>query len=132
MNLLAHLLVVASGLFLLGLAATCAFRREAAERFLRRFASSARAHYTEQLARLAGGTALVISAPAMWTPTLFLWFGWVIVITAVALLLTPWQWHHRYGELVIPPAIRHRKLLAAGSLALGAWILVGISRVWLG
>ena len=128
LSLLSGLVVVGIGLFLIGLAVVSVARPSLAARFLSSFASSARAHYTEQSARLIAGAGMVHFAPLMWFPDLFRLFGWVLVITAVALFLIPWQWHHRFGERTIPMAIRHLRLVALGAGALGAFILYGASR----
>ncbi len=99
-----------------------------AERFLRGFASSARAHYGEQILRLVIGMAIVVASPEMWHATLFEIFGWTIVVTAVGLILLPWRWHRAFGEWAIPMAIRHIKLYGFAALILGAAILYGASR----
>ena len=54
---------------------------------------------------------MVIFAPSMWYPDLFRLFGWLIVVTAVALLLLPWRWHYEFGKWAIPLVIRHMKAL---------------------
>lgn len=46
-------------LFLIGLAIMIVFKPQRAERFLSSYASSARAHFTEQIGRLVVGTAFV-------------------------------------------------------------------------
>lgn len=112
------------GLSLIGLAGLIAFKPAAAERFLKSFASSARAHYTEQTGRLIAGTGLVIFSSAMWFTDLFRLLGWLIVITAAGLFLVPWRWHRRFGQWAIPLAIRHLRLYG-----LGAIILYGAARV---
>ena len=128
MIFLSGIVVVAFGVCLIGLAAVIAFRPPVAERFLNAFASSARAHYTEQAARLIAGVAIVLFAPSMWYSDLFRIFGWIIIVTAIGLLLIPWQWHHKFGEWAIPLAIRHLKLYGLGASALGTLILYGASR----
>ena len=55
-------------------------------------------------------------------------FGWLIIVTAVALLL-PWRWHYALGRRAIPLVIRHMKLLALGAAVLGILIFYGVSRV---
>ncbi len=115
--------MVLAGLWLVGLAVTLVVAPERGARFLERFASSARAHFTEQTLRLVAGAAMVVFAAEMKYAELFRVFGWILIVTAIALMLTPWRWHHRYGEWVIPLAIRHRKLFALGALALGAAVL---------
>jgi hypothetical protein len=127
-NLLSGLVVVGSCIFLIGLAVVIAIKPRLAERFVRSLASSARAHYIEQELRLLAGAALVEFASSMWHPKLFELFGWVLVVTAVGLMLMPWQWHHRYGTWAIPLVIRHMRLFALGAFALGGFILYGVSR----
>ena len=126
-TLLSGIIVVAIGVCLLGLAAVVAIKPLLVERFLNTFASSARAHYTEQAARLIAGAAIVIFAPSMWYADPFKIFGWIIIVTSVGLLLIPWQWHHKFGEWAIPWAIRHLKLYAIGAAVLGTLILYGAS-----
>ena len=103
-SLLSGVVVVGFCLFLIGLAVVIATTPSLAERFLRSFASS------------------------MWYPELFRLFGWFVVVTAVGLLLIPWQLHHKFGTWVIPLVIRHMRLFALGAAALGAFILYGVSR----
>ena len=129
MEVLSGMLVVALGVFLIGLAVLIAIKPQLAERVLRSFASSARAHYVEQALRLIAGGAMVIFAPSMWYSDLFKVFGWLIVVTAVALLLLPWRWHYELGKWVIPLVIRHMKLFALGAFALGILVFYGVSRV---
>jgi hypothetical protein len=129
MEVLSGTLVVAFGSFLIGLAVLIATNPQLAERFLRGFARSARAHYTEQALRLLAGGAMVIFAPSMWHPDLFKLFGSLIVVTSVALLLLPWQWHCEMGKRTIPLVIRYIKLFALGAFALGVLVFYGVSRV---
>jgi hypothetical protein len=65
----------------------------------------------------------------MWYSGVFRVFGWLIVVTTAALLLLPWRWHHELGKWVMPLVIRHMKLFALGSFALGTLVLYGVSRV---
>ena len=126
MSLLAALVVVSFGLFLIGLAGVVYARPAMAERFFESFASSARAHYSEQVVRLVFGASLVLLSPAMWQGRWFELLGWLIVATAVGLLLAPWQWHHRFGQWVIPPVIRHMRIYALFIFAFGALLLYGV------
>jgi hypothetical protein len=128
MHLLSGLVVVGFCIFLIGLAVVIAIKPPLAERFLRCFASSAQTHYIEQGLRLLAGAAIVEFASSMWHPNLFELFGWVLVVTAVGLMLIPWQWHHKYGTWAIPLVIRHMRLFALGAFALGGLILYGVSR----
>jgi hypothetical protein len=125
---LSGVVVVGFCLFLIGLAVVIATRPSLAEQFLRSFARSARAHYTEQVLRLVVGAALVNAASSMWQPELFTIFGWLIVVTSVVLLLTPWRWHHTLGTWMMPPVFQHLKLFGLGAFALGAFILYSVYR----
>jgi hypothetical protein len=126
MSVVAEIVVVAFGLFLLGLTVVTFARPAITERFFEPFARSARAHYTEQAIRLLVGAALVVASPAMWQATLFWFIGWAIVISSVALILAPWRWHHRFGERVRPVLIPRIKLFAVGLFAFGALLLCGV------
>lgn len=128
MNILSGIIVFAFGLGLIALAVVIATKRLLAERFLNLFASSARAHYIEQVSRLVVGTSLVIFSPLMWYSYVFQIFGWLIVITTVGLLLVPWQWHHRLAERVMPLVIRHLKMYGVATFVLGVFILYSASR----
>jgi hypothetical protein len=125
---LSGIVVVGFCLFLIGLAVVIAAKPSLAERFLRSFASSARAHYTEQGLRLLVGAAIVNCASSMWYPELFKLFGWLMVVTTVGLLLVPWRWHQEFGARVMPLMIRHMGWFALGASALGAFVLYGVSR----
>ena len=125
---LSGIVVVGFCLFLTGLAVVSATKPALAERFLRSFASSARAHYTEQGLRLLVGVALVIFASSMWYPELFRLFGWLIVVTTAGLLLIPWRWHQKFATRVMPPVFGHLTLFALGAFALGGFILYAASR----
>lgn len=69
-NWLSGIVVVGFCLFLIGLAVVIATMPALAERFLRSFASSAHAHYTEQGLRLLVGAAVVNLANSMRYPEL--------------------------------------------------------------
>ena len=129
MRVLTGILVVAFGVFLIGLAVLIAVKPQLAERFLRSFASSARTHYAEQSLRLIVGGAMASLAPSMWYPHVFMLLGWMLAITAAALLLLPWRWHHEYGKRAMPLVIRHMRLFAVGAFVLGALVFYGVSRV---
>ena len=119
-------MVIAFGVLLIAFTGVTFAKPAMAERFLVRFASSAGTHYIEQVFRLLIGAALVVLSPVMWRPNLFWLFGWVIVVSSAALLCVPWQWHHRFGERVLPIVVRHLRLYAVGSLAFGALVLYGV------
>ena len=125
-NAVAGAILVAFGLFLIGGTVVVFARPEVAERFFVLFASSARTHYTEQAVRLLVGASLIIRSAAMWEAKVFWFVGWAIVLSSLALILTPWQWHHRIGERVLPMLIRRMKVYAAGLLAFGIVIIYAV------
>ena len=126
MNVVAETIVVAFGLFLLGLTAVVFAKPAIAERFFMAFASSARTHYTEQIVRLLIGASLIIRSGAMWQPKVFWFVGWAIALSSLVLILTPWQWHHHFGEKVRPMLIRRMKVYAVGLLAFGVLIIYAV------
>lgn len=126
MSAVAAVVVVAFGLFLVALTGVAFAKPAIAERFLTAFASSARTHYVEQIVRLLIGAALVVLAPTMWQPKIFWLVGWAIVVSSVALMCVPWQWHHRFAERVLPIVVRHLKLCAIGPFAFGALLLYAV------
>lgn len=126
MSVVAAAVVVAFGLCLVAFPAVAFARPASAERFLASFASSARAHYVEQVVRVLVGAALVVRSPNMWRPGMFWLVGWAIVVSSAVLLCVPWQWHHRLGERVRPLLVRYLGLYAAGSFAFGSLLLYAV------
>jgi hypothetical protein len=127
LSAISGIVVVGFCVFLFGMALLIVFRPLAAERFLRSFASSASAHYTEQGLRLLVGASVVNFASSMWCPEVFRIFGWAIIVSTAGLLLIPWRWHHKFASRVMPPVYRHIKLFGLGAFLLGAFILYGAS-----
>jgi hypothetical protein len=126
MSLMAAVVVVVFGLFLIAFTAVAFVKPAVVERFLMGFASSARTHYVEQVVRLLIGAALVVLSPAMWQSNLFWLIGWAIVVSSAVLMCVPWQWHHRFAERVLPIVVRHLRLCALGPFAFGALLLYGV------
>jgi hypothetical protein len=126
MSAVAGAILVAFGFFLVGLTVVVFAKPAVAEHFFMSFASSARTHYTEQIVRLLIGASLVIRSGAMWQPKVFWLVGWAVVLSSLMLILTPWQWHDRFGEAVRPMLIRHMKLFAVGLLAFGLLLIYGV------
>lgn len=120
---LAFAVVVLAALYLVGLAVASFVAPAKTAAFLNVFAGSARAHYTEIGIRLLVGAALVVAAPRMLYADVFYWFGWVLVVTSIILLLLPWRWHHRFAQRVVPPLTKRVWLFGLLSLPLGGVIL---------
>ena len=128
-NLLSGVVILFFCIFLIGLAIVIVIKPQRAEQFLSSYASSASAHYTEQIARLIVGVAFVVLAPYMSYSNLFNLFGWILIVTTIGLLLIPWQWHHKFGEWAIPLTLRYMKFYALGAFILGVLIIYSLSRV---
>jgi hypothetical protein len=126
MSPVATIVVLAFGLLLIAFTGVAFTNPVTAERFLKRFASSARTHYVEQVFRILVGAALLVLSPAMWQSKMFWFVGWSILVSSVALLCVPWRWHHRFGKWVGPILFRHLRLYAVGSFAFGALLLYGV------
>jgi hypothetical protein len=126
MSVVADVVVLVFGLSLIAFPGVAFSKPAIAERFLSAFASSARAHYLEQVVRLLVGVAIVVRSSTMWQPTMFRLVGWAIVVGSVVLLCVPWRWHHRLGERLLPLIIRHLRLYALGSFVFGALLLYGV------
>lgn len=126
MSLVAAVVVVMFGLILIAFTGVVFARPAIADRLLKPFASSVRAHYTEQVFRLLIGAALVVRSPAMWQRNLFWLVGWAIVLSSAALMCAPWRWHHRFGERIRPIFLRYLRLYAVGAFAFGALLLYGV------
>jgi len=90
------------------------------------FASSARTHYAEQVARLVVGASLILRSAAMWQSRVFWFVGWAVVVSSLVLIVTPWQWHDRFGEKVRPMLIRRMNVYAVALLAFGVLILYAV------
>lgn len=125
---LAGAVIVAAGVYLVVLGASCFVRPNSAARFLLGFASSAFVHYVELAIRVLVGASLVHKAPALPFPPIFSVFGWVLIVTSVAMFVVPWRWHRQFAQRAVPQALRYIKLLGVSSIALGAAVVACV--VW--
>lgn len=123
----AFTVVVLAALYFLALGTTSLVAPTRASRFLLGFAGTASKHVAELLLRFVVGAALVIHAPRMLLPGAFNFFGWVLVVTTVGLLLVPWRWHRRFAQQAVPRATAHITLVGLASLALGTLMLLALS-----
>ena len=123
MKIITGSIVVIFGLYLIGLLVISLWNKTLAIRYFSSFASSAQAHYLEQLIRLIVGGSLIFFSDNMLFTSIFYYFGWIVVLTTIVLLLTPWKWHHNFGKWAIPFAIRNLNFYAISALFLGLFIL---------
>jgi len=125
-NLLASILVLMTGLYLVGLAVVLLLSPARATRFLSGFASSAFTHRLELVLRLIVGGAILLYAPQMLFSGIFVVFGWVLVVTTIGLFAVPWQWHRRFAQRAVPYATRNSRLVAVASFVFGGFVLASL------
>ncbi|WP_417446018.1 hypothetical protein [Kangiella sp.] len=126
MNWIYSFIILVAALFLIGFAFIAFIKPAPAKHFLRQFASSAQAHYSEQLIRIVFGLSLILYAPQMQFMNFHLALGWLIVITSLGLLGVPWRWHKKFADKVIPWVIRLLPVYAIGCLVLGGTLVNGL------
>ncbi len=126
MNWIYSFIILVAALFLIGFAFIAFIKPAPAKHFLRQFASSAQAHYSEQLIRIVFGLSLILYAPQMQFMHFHLALGWLIVITSLGLLGVPWRWHKKFADKVIPWVIRLLPVYAIGCLMLGSILIYGV------
>ena len=124
MKLITGGIVVIFGLYLISLLFISLWNKSVAIRYFGSFASSAKAHYLEQLLRLIVGVSFIIFSKFMLFSKMFNFFGWIIVLTTIVLLLTPWKWHHNFGKWAIPFTIRNLVFYTISASLFGVFILI--------
>ena len=92
-------------------------------RFLRRFAQTRRANAIEAACRMAVGLAFIILAPNLPLALAFLGFGWVLVLSAIAMLLLP-DLHRRFADRVVPGIERFLPLIGIVSTVAGSLLVI--------
>jgi hypothetical protein len=125
-NLLALILVLLMGIYLIGLAVGLFISPARATRFLGGFASSAFTHYLELVLRLIAGGAILLSAPQLLFSGFFVIFGWILVVTTIGLVAVPWQWHQRFAQWSVPYATRNIRLFAVASFIFGGFVIASL------
>lgn len=108
MQLLALLVLLAAGLWLIGIGLVMAFRPDRALQILRLTGSSYRANMTELLPRMLVGLAMIVRAGATQLPVLFELAGMFVAVSSLVLLVIPLAWHSGYAIWWadrIPPAV---------------------------
>lgn len=125
-SLLASILVLLTGLYLIGFAVGLFLSLARAKQFLGGLASSALTHYLELVLRLIAGGAILLCAPQMLFPNFFVIFGWNLVVTTAGLFAVPWQWHQRFAQWGVPYATRNLRLVAGISFVFGGFVLASV------
>lgn len=115
--------MVLFALYLISLLVMTILNRELAVNYFSSFASSARAHYLEQILRLIVGVSILFYSEFMLFARFFGIFAWIIIVSTVALFLIPWTWHHKLGKRVIPLTIRHLNFYAVSASLFGVFVL---------
>lgn len=111
------------GLYLISLFVITISNKALAVNYFSSFASSARAHYFEQLLRLIVGLAMLSFSKSMLYAGFFELFAWIIIVSTIVLILMPWTWHHNLGKKVIPLTIKNLKFYAVSASLFGVFIL---------
>lgn len=122
----AWLVVLAAGLYLVGLSAILWVSPARAEYFLSGFAGSSLAHYMELVLRLIAGAAILLSASRMLFSGFFMIFGGLLVFTTAGLAAVPWRLHQRFARWAVPYATENAKLFALASFLLGGIVLASL------
>jgi len=100
---IALIIVITSGLWLVGVSILMASRPDYSLKLFEKMASSLatsnwRLQLTEQGLRIVAGAALIIRSPLSKLPLAFEMAGWCIVISSLLILALPIQWHGSYGH----------------------------------
>lgn len=106
MQAAALIVVIAAGVWLIGVAFLMAFRPLYCLRLVETMTvslerSSWRLQFTEQGLRVLAGIALIVRGPAAKTPLLFAIAGWILVATSLLIMVAPIGWHAAYGRQLL-------------------------------
>lgn len=103
MQAVSAIVVIAAGLWLVGVALLMAVRPRVCLHLLQKMsrnleASNRRVHFVEQGLRALAGIALIVRAPASKLPQAFEVAGWLLLASAVLIMIAPIRWHGAYGS----------------------------------
>jgi uncharacterized protein YjeT (DUF2065 family) len=113
----------AAYLILLGLVALSDPPR--AFRFLRAFAQTRRSNAIEAACRIAVGSSFVTLAGELPLGHAVLFFGWVLILSALAMLALP-ELHRRFADRVVPAIERYVRPIGIVSLAAGCLFAIAL------
>ena len=125
--LLAGAVVSLAGAYLLAFGVLAVASPSRASAFLGGFAGSLRLHVLELLVRLVVGVAFVAYASHLRLGGVFHAFGWVLVVTTLALAAIPWRWHRRIADTSVPAVVRFLPWMGAAAVAAGALVLWAVA-----
>ncbi|HET9355467.1 MAG TPA: hypothetical protein VFO42_04805 [Sphingomicrobium sp.] len=91
--------------------------------FLRKFAQTRTANAFEAACRIAVGLSFVTLAQDLPIRLAFLIFGWVLIISAIAMLALP-DLHRRFADRAVPAVGRFIRPIGIVSLAAGCLIAI--------
>lgn len=123
MQLISTIIVAMFAIGLISFELIALTARPKAVQLLEAFAKTPFHHFLEQALRLVIGASLVVVSPHMLLTNIFLVFGWVMLITSLALIGLPWHWHKKFAQKVIPPVIKFIHVYGTLSLTLGIFTL---------
>ena len=120
------LVVAVFGTFLITLGVVAFVRPQKFRKFLLGFAQNARVHFIEMGCRLLVGLAFLASAPGLRFESVFLAFGWLLIVTTLVLVMVPWRIHLKFAQLVVPRALEYASFMGAVSCLLGIGVFFGL------
>ena len=123
MRALAIVIVYGFAAYLIVLGLIALLDRGRAFRFLRGFAQTRRANAVEAACRITVGVAFIVLAPDLPLRPAFLGFGWVLVLSAIAMLALP-DLHRRFADRVVPAIALFLPLIGLVSLAAGSFLAI--------
>lgn len=121
--LAAKALLAGVAAYFLAFGALALLRPKNASNFLLGFADTPLKHYAELVVRLLVGGCLLLAAPTTVHATAMAVFGWILVISTLAMALLPWRLHQRFAQSAVPKALRYLPLIGITSLVMGGWLL---------
>lgn len=122
-RILSGTVMVIFGLYLISLLIITILNKKVEVKYFSSFASSARAHYIEQILRLIVGLSMLLFSRSMLYAHFFEIFAWIIILSTIILILIPWPWHNKLGKWAIPFTIRNLKFYAVSASIFGVFIL---------
>jgi len=120
-------LVMAFGIFIIGVGFLMLIKPQIARAILRKAGSTPLINYGELILRMIPAAGLILSAADSKYPQFFTLLGWFMIGTSVLLMLLPRKYHHAYAlksaEILTPTRIR---AIAPLSFIFGGFLLYAI------